>query len=202
VRVIADDNAQLGILPTGEALRLAQDKGLDLVEISPRSVPPVCKIMDYGRFKYAESKKAKQAKKHASTVELKEIKFRPKTEEHDMAFKIKHIRSFLEEGNKCRLVIVFRGREITHPETGQKVLQRVVLACQDICTVEQQAGLEGRRMVMLIAPKVGVIKAAAQRTVPAPAVAPAAPAAVLTAGPKLPTGPLTLTVPGAPRKGD
>src|SRR5258706_4401805 len=123
---------QRGILPTHEALRPAEERGLDLVEISPRASPPVCRIMDYGKYKYEEAKKKQQARKRASTVETKEIKFRPKTEEHDMAFKVKHVRRFLESGNKVRLAVVFRGREITHPQTRMAGLNRVVEMCSDI----------------------------------------------------------------------
>jgi translation initiation factor IF-3 len=159
VRVIAEEE-QLGILPTHEALRLAEERGLDLVEISPRAFPPVCRIMDYGKYKYEEAKKKQQARKRASTVETKEIKFRPKTEEHDMAFKVKHIRRFLEGGNKVRLAVVFRGREITHPKTGMNVLDRVVELCADIATVEATPNMEGRRMIMVIAPKPGVVRKA------------------------------------------
>src|SRR5215510_11352391 len=137
IRVILEEE-QLGIMPTHEALRLAEEKGLDLVEISPRAFPPVCRIMDYGKYKYEEAKKKQQQRKKASTVEIKEIKFRPKTEGHDMDFKVKHVRRFLEEGNKVRLVIVFRGREITHPN------------------------MEGRRMVMILAPKANVVRKAAE----------------------------------------
>ncbi len=159
VRVIAEEE-QLGVLPTHEALRLAEERGLDLVEISPRAFPPVCRIMDYGKYKYEEAKKKQQARKRASTVETKEIKFRPKTEEHDMAFKVKHIRRFLEEGNKVRLAVVFRGREITHPKTGMNVLDRVVELCSDIASVEATPNMEGRRMIMVIAPKPGVVRKA------------------------------------------
>ncbi|HSN27572.1 MAG TPA: translation initiation factor IF-3 [Kofleriaceae bacterium] len=159
VRVIAEEE-QLGVLPTHEALRLAEERGLDLVEISPRAFPPVCRIMDYGKYKYEEAKKKQQARKRASTVETKEIKFRPKTEEHDMAFKVKHIRRFLEEGNKVRLAVVFRGREITHPKTGMNVLDRVVELCADIASVEATPNMEGRRMIMVIAPKPGVVRKA------------------------------------------
>jgi translation initiation factor IF-3 len=159
VRVIAEEE-QLGIMPTHEALRLAEEKGLDLVEISPRAFPPVCRIMDYGKYKYEEAKKKQQARKRASTVETKEIKFRPKTEEHDMAFKVKHVRRFLETGNKVRLAVVFRGREITHPQTGMAVLNRVVEMCSDIATVEATPNMEGRRMIMVIAPKPGVVRKA------------------------------------------
>jgi translation initiation factor IF-3 len=160
IRVILDEGDQLGVMPTHEALRLAEEKGLDLVEISPRAFPPVCRIMDYGKYKYEEAKKKQQARKRASTVETKEIKFRPKTEEHDMAFKVKHIRRFLEGGNKVRLAVVFRGREITHPKTGMNVLDRVVELCSDIATVEATPNMEGRRMIMVIAPKPGVVRKA------------------------------------------
>ena len=159
IRVIAEEE-QLGVLPTHEALRLAEERGLDLVEISPRAFPPVCRIMDYGKYKYEEAKKKQQARKRASTVETKEIKFRPKTEEHDMAFKVKHVRRFVEGGNKVRLAVVFRGREITHPQTGMNVLNRVVEMCNDIATVEATPNMEGRRMIMVIAPKPGVVRKA------------------------------------------
>jgi translation initiation factor IF-3 len=159
IRVILEEE-QLGIMPTHEALRLAEEKSLDLVEISPRAFPPVCRIMDYGKYKYEEAKKKQQQKKKASTVETKEIKFRPKTEEHDMDFKVKHVRRFLEGGNKVRLAVVFRGREITHPQTGMKVLNRVVELCSDIATVEATPNMEGRRMIMVIAPKPGVVRKA------------------------------------------
>jgi translation initiation factor IF-3 len=159
VRVISDEE-QLGVMPTHEAVRLAEEKGLDLVEISPRAFPPVCRIMDFGKYKYEEAKKKQQARKRASTVETKEIKFRPKTEEHDMAFKVKHVRRFVEGGNKVRLAVVFRGREITHPQTGMAVLNRVVEMCSDIATVEATPNMEGRRMIMLITPKPGVVRKA------------------------------------------
>jgi translation initiation factor IF-3 len=159
IRVILEEE-QLGIMPTHEALRLAEEKGLDLVEISPRAFPPVCRIMDYGKYKYEEAKKKQQQSKKASRVETKEIKFRPKTEEHDMDFKVKHVRRFLEGGNKVRLAVVFRGREITHPQTGMKVLNRVVELCNDIATVEATPNMEGRRMIMVIAPKPGVVRKA------------------------------------------
>jgi len=162
VRVITDDGEQLGVMQTHEALRLAEERGLDLVEISPRAFPPVCKVMDYGKYKYEQSKKKQQARKHASTVEIKEIKFRPKTEGHDMDFKVKHVRRFLEEGNKVRLAVVFRGREITHPQTGMAVLNRVVEATSDIATVEVTPNMEGRRMIMIVAPKPGVVRKAAE----------------------------------------
>jgi translation initiation factor IF-3 len=159
VRVIAADGGQVGIIPTHEALKMAEEQGLELVEVNPRAAPPVCKIMDFGKFKYETSKKEKASRKHQSTIVLKEIKLRPKTDDHDFDFKIKHIRRFLAEGNKCKLVVVFRGREIVHPEMGQVMLDQVIRAVNDIAMVEQRAMMEGRRMVMTIGPRGGVIKA-------------------------------------------
>jgi len=172
VRVIGADGAQLGVLRTEEALRIAEEGGHDLVEVSPKAMPPVCKIMDYGKFKYENSKKTKEARKHQSTVILKEVKFRPKTDDHDFDFKVKHIRRFLLEGNKAKLAVIFRGREIVHPETGQDVLKRVVAATSDIAQVEQMPMMEGRRMLMIIAPRAGVIRPAGAPS-PQPSQAPA-----------------------------
>ena len=166
VRVIGADGSQVGILPTYEALKLAEEQTLDLVEVSPRAVPPVCRIMDFGKFKYEESKKEKASRRHQSTVVIKEIKLRPKTDKHDLAFKLKHIHRFLGEGNKCKLVIVFRGREIVHPETGQAMLDQVVKACADASVVEQKPIMEGRRMVMMIGPRAGVIRPASATAAP------------------------------------
>lgn len=182
MRVVLEDGTQLGIMTRDEALRLAEEKGLDLVEIAARSNPPVCRIMDYGRFKYEQSKKQKQARKHAASMELKEIKFRPKTEQHDMEFKISHVRRFLEEGNKCRLVIVFRGREITHPEKGVQVLNRVVEATTDIASVEVRPSLEGKRMLMILGPRPGLVRRIKQVAPAATATAPV-PATVQAAAP-------------------
>ncbi len=156
-------------------MRLAEEQGLELVEVNPRAAPPVCKIMDFGKFKYETSKKEKLSKKHQSTILLKEIKLRPKTDDHDLDFKVKHIRRFLSEGNKCKLVTVFRGREIVHPETGQAMLDTVMKMVADIATVEQRAMMEGRRMVMVIGPKAGVVRPTAPALAPAPAPAPATP---------------------------
>jgi len=172
VRVIKESGEQLGIMNTRDAMALADELGLDLVEISPTSRPPVCRIMDYGKFKYEEAKKKRAGKKKSSVVELKEIKLRPKTEAHDLDFKVKHIRRFLEEGNKVRLVVVFRGREITHPEMGQIMLDRVVDRVKDIGSIEARPSMEGKRMVMLLAPLVGVIRRTQQ---PAPAARPSTP---------------------------
>jgi translation initiation factor IF-3 len=172
VRVIGADGSQVGIIPTQEALRLAEEAGLELVEVNPRAAPPVCKIMDFGKFKYETSKKEKASRKHQSTIVLKEIKLRPKTDDHDFDFKVKHIRTFLSEGNKCKLVIVFRGREIVHPETGQAMLDKVVKSLGDAAMVEQRPMMEGRRMVMIVGPRVGVIRSGG--TGPAPSRPPPA----------------------------
>jgi translation initiation factor IF-3 len=158
VRVIGADGSQVGIMQTYEALKMAEEQGLELVEVNPRAAPPVCRIMDFGKFKYETSKKEKASRKHQSTVVVKEVKFRPKTDIHDLEFKVKHIRRFLAEGNKCRLVIVFRGREIVHPETGQAMLDTVIKALGDAAIVEQKATMEGRRMVLTLGPKVGVVR--------------------------------------------
>ena len=170
MRVIGADGSQVGILPTHEALKLAEDAGLELVEVNPRAAPPVCKVMDFGKFKYETSKKEKASRKHQSTIVLKEIKLRPKTGEHDFDFKVKHIRRFLMEGNKCKLVVVFRGREIVHPEMGQLMLDQVVKAVSEIAMVEQRSMMEGRRMVMVIGPRGGVIRAPGATTTASPIV--------------------------------
>ena len=151
LRVIGPEGEQLGVLPLETALAKAQEFGLDLVEVSPMAKPPVCKIMDYGKFKYETKKKANEAKKKQTVVKLKEVKFRPKTEEHDYAFKTKAIREFLAEGNKARVTVMFRGREITHREIGQAILRRIETELKDIAVVEQTARLEGRLLFMILA---------------------------------------------------
>ncbi|MRR08112.1 MAG: translation initiation factor IF-3, partial [Deltaproteobacteria bacterium] len=122
IRVVGANSEQLGIMTLNEALALAESQQLDLVEVSPTAVPPVCRIMDYGKFKYQQSKKLQEAKKKQSHVVVKEVKLRPKTDEHDLQFKIKHVRRFIEEGNKAKVTLVFRGREITHMEFGVRAL--------------------------------------------------------------------------------
>jgi translation initiation factor IF-3 len=134
------------------ALAKAAEFGLDLVEVSPMAKPPVCKIMDYGKFKYETKKKANEAKKKQTVVKLKEVKFRPKTEEHDYNFKTKAVREFLAEGNKARITVMFRGREITHREIGQAILTRIANELKEIAVVEQSPRLEGRLLFMILAP--------------------------------------------------
>ncbi len=153
VRVIDPEGKQLGIMPLVEALRAAANAELDLVEVSPKSEPPVCRIMDYGKFKYQQSKKAHDAKKKQATVHLKEVKLRPKTEEHDIEFKLRHIERFLKEGNKTKVTIVFRGREISHPDFGKQMMERIAEQTKEWGKVEQPPKFEGRNYVMVLAPQ-------------------------------------------------
>ena len=152
VRVIDPEGKQLGILPVFEALRLATNFELDLVEVSPKSEPPVCRIMDYGKFKYQQSKKAHDAKKKQAVVHIKEVKMRPKTEEHDFQFKLRHIERFLKEGNKTKITVVFRGRELAHPDLGKNMLARITEEAKEWGKVEQSPKFEGRNFIMILAP--------------------------------------------------
>ena len=153
VSVIDDDGESLGTLPTEEALSLAQDRDMDLVEVAPTANPPVCRIMDYGKHKYKASKKAHEAKKKQKIIHLKEVKFRPNTDQHDFDFKLRNVHRFLENGDKAKVVIFFKGREIVHREFGMRVLQRVAEATEEDAVIEQQAKQEGRTLVMMLAPK-------------------------------------------------
>lgn len=151
--MIGANSEQLGIISLHEALTLAESQQLDLVEVSPTAVPPVCRIMDYGKFKYQQSKKLQEARKKQVQVVVKEVKLRPKTDEHDLDFKIKHVRRFLEEGNKAKITVVFRGREITHMNLGQVALDKFVDALKDIAIIEVRPKMEGRSMFIIVAPK-------------------------------------------------
>ena len=153
VRVISPEGEQLGILDVSEALRKAEEFSLDLVEVAPGVDPPVCKIMDYGKFRYEESKKDHERKKKQATVVLKEIKLRPKTEDHDLQYKVKNLKRFLEEKCKVKVTIMFRGREITHPEMARHLIDRLLEMVSDFAEVEQTAKFEGRNMIMILAPK-------------------------------------------------
>jgi translation initiation factor IF-3 len=152
VRVVDDEGTQLGIMATSEALAMAQSKGLDLVEVSPNADPPVCRIMDYGKFKYEQQKRQQEAKKKQTTIQIKEVKFRPKTDEHDYLTKLKHIRRFLEDGDRCKVAVFFRGREIVHKDRGLSMLDRVVTDVADIAKVESPPLAEGRTLVMMLTP--------------------------------------------------
>jgi translation initiation factor IF-3 len=152
VRVVMGSGENLGVLPTREALQIARDQGLDLVEINPKASPPVCKIMDFGRYKYDQKKKARDAKKKASVIEVKEIKFRPRTDDHDFDHKLKRIRSFLEDNNKVKLTVRFRGREMAHQDIGRDLLYRVAETVKELGQIVQEPASEGRAMSMLLAP--------------------------------------------------
>ncbi len=152
VRVISDDGEQLGIMDINSALGAAEEQGLDLVEVSPNAQPPVCRIMDYGKYKYQQSKRAAEAKKKQVRVEVKEVKLRPKTEEHDYQFKLKNARRFLESSNKVKVTIMFRGREVTHPEFGRRILERVGKDVEDLGQIESHPNMTGRFMSMVIGP--------------------------------------------------
>ena len=152
MRVIAPDGEQIGILPVEQALQIAEEQGLDLVEVAPLARPPVCRIMDYGKFKYEEQRQAREARKRQHHVQIKEVKMRPGIEEHDFEFKTRHARRFLEEGNKVKLTMMFRGRQMAHPEFGRQVLDRASGILQDVSKVESFPQMEGKSMTMVLAP--------------------------------------------------
>ena len=153
MRVIGADGAQLGVMAVEEALRLAQQKDLDLVEVAPTASPPVCRIMDYGKFRYAQKKKAQESRKKSTATVLKEVKVGSHTSEHDVQFKVGHIRSFLAEGHRVKVSVFFRGRSITHPELGKVMLDRIAERVADVAVIEQTARLEGRSMSMMLVAK-------------------------------------------------
>lgn len=153
VRVIGPDGAQLGIMSPEEALVKARSMELDLVEVAPQAKPPVCRILDYGKYRYEQSKKAREAKKKQVVIQLKEIKLRPKTDEHDFQFKARHVERFLRSGNKAKVTMMFRGREMVHTALGRRLLDRLADVLKEIGQVEQPPKLEGRNMTMVLAPR-------------------------------------------------
>jgi translation initiation factor IF-3 len=153
IRVIGADGSQLGILEVDRALAMAEELGLDLVEVAPMARPPVARIMDYGKFKFEQAKQARQAKKKQHVIQLKEVKFRPGIDEHDFETKTRHARRFLEEGNKVKVTLMFRGRQISHPELGRQVVDRVAKELADLAKIEADARLEGKAMTMILTPK-------------------------------------------------
>jgi translation initiation factor IF-3 len=163
--VIDETGQQLGIMPPPAALAIAKQKGLDLVEISPTAVPPVCRIMDFGKYQYQEQKRTREAKKHQRVIEVKEIKFRPKVDEHDYDFKKKHIERFLANGDKVKATIFFRGREMAHPEIGRRILERLVQELADVAIAETMPRMEGNQMHTILSrrPQSGKAKPAAAR---------------------------------------
>lgn len=153
VRVIDADGEQIGVLPLAEALRVAQQQDLDLVEVSPDAKPPVCKIMDHGKFKYEQTKKKQEAKKKQKTTQIKEIKVRPKTDDHDLATKARHIEKFISNNDKVKITLVFRGREVVLKEQANAVLEKMVKLTSDFAVVEQLPRFEGRVITMMLVPK-------------------------------------------------
>jgi translation initiation factor IF-3 len=149
--VIDETGQQLGIMPPPQAVAIARQKGLDLVEISPTAVPPVCRIMDFGKYQYQEQKRSREAKKHQRVIEVKEIKFRPKVDEHDYDFKKKHIERFLADGDKVKATIFFRGREMAHPEIGRRILERLIADLGDQAVAETMPRQEGNQMHVILA---------------------------------------------------
>lgn len=153
VRVIGPQGEQLGIMPTPEAFRKAQEMGYDLVEVAPTSQPPVCRIMDYGKYKYELQKKEHQSRRHQRSTHVKEIKLRPRTDKHDLEIKIRQIKGFLAAGNKTKVTLTYRGRELANQELGRAVMNTVITELAAVGTIEQQPRLEGRNLIMVVAPK-------------------------------------------------
>jgi translation initiation factor IF-3 len=152
VRLIGEEGDQLGIFPLREALAIAREQNLDLVEVAPQADPPVCRLLDYGKYAYERARRAREARKAQKPVEIKEIRLRPKTGEHDIDFKVNRMRSFLKEGFKVRVRVLFRGREITYPEIAQQMLMKIATGLNDVAVVENQPRMEGRSMYMVLAP--------------------------------------------------
>ncbi|HIW00833.1 MAG TPA: translation initiation factor IF-3 [Candidatus Desulfovibrio intestinipullorum] len=153
VRVIGVEGEQLGIMSRNEAIAAAREVGCDLVEVSSNSEPPVCRIMDYGKFKYEQQKKRQDAKKRQAVVQVKEIKVRPKTDDHDYETKVRHVRRFLEDGDRCKVTVFFRGREIVHKDRGMDILERFIKDLEEVARVDQEPRAEGRTLQMLLVPK-------------------------------------------------
>lgn len=153
MRVVTDDGDQVGVIKTSEALEMARERGLDLVEVAPEASPPVCKIMDYGKYKYKQSKKEKDAKKKQHVIQVKEIRLRPKIEEHDFNFKTDHARKFLEKGNKVKATVLFRGRELSYKDAAKDLLHKMAEELEDIAKIEREPLMEGRMMIMYLTKK-------------------------------------------------
>ncbi len=167
VRLIDDVGNQVGVVPTYQALQMARDKGLDLMEVSPNSRPPVCKILDYGKFKYEKKKKEHEAKKKQTVIKVKEMQLRPRTEEHDLEYKMKNMREFLEDGDKVKIVMMFRGREIAYVEDGHKMMREMAEKLKDVSTIEYEPKAEGKKLIMILAPAAGPKKKAPSTPAPA-----------------------------------
>jgi translation initiation factor IF-3 len=157
VRVIAEDGNQIGVMRTDEAMRYAQERDLDLVEVAPEARPPVCRVLDYSKYKYEQAQKQKAARKHQTQITIREIKFRPKIAEQDYETKKRHVERFLRHKDKVKITIMFRGREVTHPERGQMILDRLAEELTDLAIIEQRPNLDGRNMTMLLGPSKAVL---------------------------------------------
>jgi translation initiation factor IF-3 len=177
VRVIGDDGEQVGIMKTEDALRMAQERELDLVEVAAEARPPVCRILDYSKYKYEIAQKAKQARKHQQQIVIREIKFRPKIAQHDYDTKKGHVERFLRHKDKVKITIMFRGREVTHPERGRMILDRLAEELADLATVDQRPNLDGRNMTMMLGPSKAVLAGTIDEDLAAKAAAEAAAAA-------------------------
>jgi translation initiation factor IF-3 len=190
VRVIGEDGEQVGVLATRDALEMARARGLDLVEVAPNVRPPVCRILDYGKYKYEQNRRARKAKKKQHQMQLKEVKMRPKIEDHDYGFKVQHAREFLEDRDKVKLTVMFRGREMAHPELGHRLIQKVIAALDDIALVESSPRSEGRTLTAVLSPRPaktgGSAKASGESEGKPAAAKPVAakPAAAKPAGPR------------------
>jgi translation initiation factor IF-3 len=158
VRLIDENGNQLGVVVNQEAKRIADDRGYDLIEISPNANPPVCKLLDYGKYRYEQMKKEKMQRKHQQQTQVKEIRFHPNTDDHDFQYKARHARRFLEDGNKVKATVIFKGREITYQEQGKDILDRLLAELEDLTKVEQTPKMEGRSMIMMLAPDKSVKK--------------------------------------------
>jgi translation initiation factor IF-3 len=154
VRVISEDGEQLGLMSPQQAIRIAEERGLDLVEVAGNAKPPVCRIMDYGKYKFMEAKRDHAARAKQKNIVLKEVKFRPKTDDHDFEFKLKHILRFLEDEDKVKVVVMFRGREVVHRDIGYRIIEEVIQRVGDRAVVEKSAGIDGRDMHAILAPKI------------------------------------------------
>ncbi|MFL5805590.1 MAG: translation initiation factor IF-3 [Roseiflexaceae bacterium] len=156
VLLIDEDGTRVGVVPLREALALAEERGLDLVEVAPNAVPPVCRVLDYGKYRYEQTKKEREARKHQKQAELKEVRLKPKTDDHDLDIKAKQARKFLLAGDKVKFTVRFRGREMAHPDIGREMLERIAEDLRDVATVEQRPLMEGRALSLMLAPSAKV----------------------------------------------
>ncbi|MBM2812443.1 MAG: translation initiation factor [Chloroflexi bacterium] len=209
MRLIGEDGEQLGVLATFEALKSARERGVDLVEVAPNAVPPVCRMLDYGRFKYEQEKKDREARKNQKIVLMKEVRLRPKTDDHDIAFKSKQIERFVEDGDRVKVTLRFRGREMAHPGLGRQLLEQVAERVKEVAAVERMPLQEGNTMTMILTRAKAVQAPPAKPVVPGPTpsvgVAPVPPVARPTPAPAraaapIPPAPATIPAPAAPRR--